>query len=203
MENYTWHLDLDKANETWAYWNDIFTTKECNDVIDLCKNENFADWQRAKVGGNPDKDDAQEDDSIRRSNIAWVRVRAETRWIFERITHAVNNINEEFFNFDLKYIENLQFTEYEASDTGFYTKHIDTMYKSVGTRKLSFSIQLSDPDDYKGGKLLLHTGADPIELPNFRGTCSFFPSWSLHEVTPVTEGVRHALVGWVIGPRFR
>ena len=30
-----------------------------------------------------------------------------------------------------------------------------------------------------------------------------FPSTMLHEVTPVTRGVRRSLVGWVLGPRLK
>jgi len=31
----------------------------------------------------------------------------------------------------------------------------------------------------------------------------FFPSYTLHEVTPVTKGTRYTLVGWVHGPAFK
>lgn len=30
-----------------------------------------------------------------------------------------------------------------------------------------------------------------------------FPSYTMHRVTPVTRGVRKALVAWVNGPDFR
>ena len=28
-------------------------------------------------------------------------------------------------------------------------------------------------------------------------------SWIVHDVTPVTQGTRHSLVGWVNGPNFK
>jgi PKHD-type hydroxylase len=72
-----------------------------------------------------------------------------------------------------------------------------------GNRKLSFSVMLTDPGDYKGGELLLKTSFKPMKTPKKRGTVVFFPSFVLHEVTPVTEGIRKTLVGWVLGPNFR
>jgi PKHD-type hydroxylase len=31
----------------------------------------------------------------------------------------------------------------------------------------------------------------------------FFPSFMLHEVKPVTEGLRKSIVVWVEGPKFK
>jgi predicted 2-oxoglutarate/Fe(II)-dependent dioxygenase YbiX len=39
--------------------------------------------------------------------------------------------------------------------------------------------------------------------PTEIGSLSVFPSYQLHEVTPVESGIRRALVGWVIGPKFK
>ena len=36
-----------------------------------------------------------------------------------------------------------------------------------------------------------------------RGTATLFPSYMLHRVTPVTEGIRHSLTVWAHGPAFR
>lgn len=32
---------------------------------------------------------------------------------------------------------------------------------------------------------------------------TFFPSYVMHRVKPVTEGVRYSLVCWVSGPSFK
>ena len=34
-------------------------------------------------------------------------------------------------------------------------------------------------------------------------TITFFPSYTLHDVTAITKGTRKALVGWVLGPRWK
>jgi PKHD-type hydroxylase len=49
----------------------------------------------------------------------------------------------------------------------------------------------------------LHHTSEPLVLSEERGKLIFFPSWTLHDVTPVTEGIRRSLVGWVAGPRFK
>ena len=36
-----------------------------------------------------------------------------------------------------------------------------------------------------------------------RGFLTAFPSFSLHEVSPVTKGERYSLVGWITGPAFK
>jgi PKHD-type hydroxylase len=79
------------------------------------------------------------------------------------------------------------------------------LYHTPGksTRKLSFSLLLSDDDAYEGGDLLIHIGEKPQHTKRKKGTIIFFPSYMLHEVTEVTKGTRQALVGWVTGPAFR
>ena len=70
-------------------------------------------------------------------------------------------------------------------------------------RKLSFSLQLSDPDDYEGGnvQLLAEDGSSYI-APRKRGTIVLFDSRTQHRVLKVTKGTRKSIVGWVVGKRW-
>ena len=72
-------------------------------------------------------------------------------------------------------------------------------------RKVSFSVQLSNPSDYEGGDLRFyrHSTTKFMEAPKDKGTLILFPSWTIHEVTPVTAGTRYSLVSWVNGPRWK
>ena len=79
--------------------------------------------------------------------------------------------------------------------------HIDKLYKGT-IRKLSITIQLSSPQDYEGGDLILHNG-EPEKMQKELGKLIVFPSYTLHEVTPVTKGTRYSLVAWVAGKPFR
>ena len=75
-------------------------------------------------------------------------------------------------------------------------------------RKLSVTVTLSDPKEYKGGEFQL-TELDPrenrtyITIPKKKNSIVVFHSNDWHRVKPVTEGVRYSLVGWVLGPKWK
>ena len=71
-------------------------------------------------------------------------------------------------------------------------------------RKLSFTIQLSDPDDYEGGNVILLTEEGmKYVVPRKKGTIILFDSRTQHCVNKVKKGVRKSIVGWVVGPRWK
>jgi len=70
-------------------------------------------------------------------------------------------------------------------------------------RKLSLSVQLSDPAQYEGCDLEFHGGNRTETAPRDRGAVIAFPSYVLHRVTPCTKGTRKALVAWTTGPQFK
>ena len=59
-------------------------------------------------------------------------------------------------------------------------------------RKLSFTLQLSDPSKYEGCNL----NVDDICTSKQIGNTIIFDSGKLHEVTKLTDGERYALVCW-------
>jgi PKHD-type hydroxylase len=70
-------------------------------------------------------------------------------------------------------------------------------------RKLSVTILLNNPNEFKGGELELKLGDENLKAELAKGSMAFFPSFSLHRITKVTEGTRWAAVAWFRGPRFR
>lgn len=86
---------------------------------------------------------------------------------------------------------------------GAYGRHIDAAVFSVpGSPErvrsdLSATIFFSEPDSYEGGELIAEFGSvkEPIKLP--AGHMLLYPANSLHQVTPVTSGVRYASFFWV------
>jgi hypothetical protein len=93
----------------------------------------------------------------------------------------------------------IQVMRYRKND--FYAPHTDWSVNK-NRRKLSLSIQLTEPDDYDGCEVLLHAGPDSVSLTKERGMGLVWPSWTLHEVTPVRSGERWALVAWAEGNPF-
>jgi PKHD-type hydroxylase len=191
VTSYNWFLNK-YVDENWA-WIKTFTPEECDQIIKL--------GLSLQVDRAVAADDAEH--KIRKSKVSWIPTEEQNHWIFDKCAGMVIQSNSQFFNYDLQYIENLQFGIYDSSEIGFYGRHIDTQYISTGTRKLSFSILLSDPESYEGGELLLHYKKEPHQAAREQGLSVIFPSAMLHEVTPVTKGIRYSLVGWVVGPRFK
>jgi hypothetical protein len=139
---------------------------------------------------------------IRQGKIHWVDINPDTSWIYERCSVAIKDINADMFKYDLDYIETLQFTSYSNTDDR-YGKHLDNLHVSGVQRKLSFSVQLSEPHSYEGCELLLHNNNVPTIASKDIGVITIFPSNCLHEVTSLQSGQRYSLVGWVVGPRFK
>ncbi len=78
-----------------------------------------------------------------------------------------------------------------------YGVHVDNPYMSSGRSDLSFTLFLSEPNDYQGGELSLQTiqGCKKLKLQS--GHIVIYPSTSLHSVEPVTFGERLVCVGWI------
>lgn len=148
--------------------------------------------------------------AMRRSTVRWLdRADPALAPLCARISACVLDANRRAFGVDYFDFMDLQFTEYHASNAGHYDWHEDcTLKPDYGSahlwdRKLSVVIQLSARDGYAGGALELDR--DPLPADQFReqGDLIVFPSILRHRVTPVTAGVRHSLVTWALGPRWR
>ncbi len=107
------------------------------------------------------------------------------------------------FNFDIFGLyEGFQFTNYKAP-SGKYNRHVDKGF-GFPIRKLSISIQLTDPKEYEGGELYIDNGVESyVMMKKDQGALIAFPSYTLHEVMPVTKGERNSLVTWVTGKPFK
>jgi PKHD-type hydroxylase len=199
-----WPLKKEYINQDTVHIN-LFTAEECQSIINLAKSKDLVSPLNYSSIGSTSLEHIQVA-KIRVSPTSWFNSeKQESAWIFEKIAKCVEEKNNEIFNYDLKEIQSLQFTVYDSEEKGFYGKHTDPLPISYdgNNRKLSLSIQLSDPNDYEGGDLLLHVSETPIKSPKAQGTTIIFPSHVLHEVTPVTKGIRYSLVAWITGPRFK
>ncbi len=128
---------------------------------------------------------------------------AQTRWFYERMQGAVQSLNAGSYKYDLRgFSENFQYTVYRDFEGGHYDWHVDHGPLPV-QRKLSVSLQLSAADSYQGCDLQFVAGVRTETAPRGRGTIIAFPSYVLHRVTPITSGVRKAVVAWTTGPNFR
>jgi PKHD-type hydroxylase len=110
------------------------------------------------------------------------------------------HLNKEFYSFDLYgLVEAFQYTVYDDQEGGHYGWHVDLGGNDVEPRKISISLQLTDPERYKGCELEVEAGNGCYVAERARGTLIAFPSYVLHRVTPIESGVRKSLVIWVSG----
>jgi len=185
--------------ETWAFWQDAFTIEECKKIIDIGERRRKI---KAQIGGG--NGSGLNEPKIRRSDIVWLFPQDDMTWVFQKMSYYIGALNDKFFNFDLwGFTEGFQFTKYDSKEKGFYDQHVDRGMNMYTPRKLSITLQLSDPDDYVGGDLNLYFGKEPTPSKRTQGFLTVFPSYTMHEVTPVTKGTRYSLVAWITGPQFK
>jgi PKHD-type hydroxylase len=184
--------------EPFAWWENAFSDQE----LDWLQEKTKLPAKKAQVGGGGD---GVVDDNIRRSDVNWLDNNENTRWVFNKFAHVVSSLNAAYYGFDLTgFGEPIQLTNYNSSEKGMYGWHVDFGGKDTPSRKLSVVMQLSDPSDYEGGVLELKPNSENIlQIRKQRGFIAVFPSWTLHQVTPVTQGTRQSLVLWVSGPAFK
>jgi PKHD-type hydroxylase len=191
FENSCWNFYLDQINN-YAFWNNAFSIEECNTIIDIGKSKGLI---QGKTNG-------ERKQKIRKSEISWLFPCDDMDWVFRRCTDIIMELNNSYFKFDLHgFNEGFQFTNYVAPG-GKYGKHIDKTFNGI-IRKLSMSLQLSNPSEYEGGELHLYDTDEGTLMDKSQGTLIVFPSYTLHEVSPVTKGERNSLVGWVTGNQFK
>lgn len=179
-----------------AWWEGAFTEPELDWLQEQAKNaENNA--QVGGAGGN-----GGVNTNIRRSQVSWLDNTPNTEWVFKRLANVASQLNADYFNLDITgFGESLQLTNYDQSEHGMYGWHQD--FGAGISRKLSMAVQLADPSTYEGGNFEILTSTKPETLRRQRGLVIVFPSYVLHQVTPVTQGSRQSLVAWISGPAFK
>jgi PKHD-type hydroxylase len=189
FNNPSWNFYIDQLN-SYAYTEKVFSKTECEKIIKIAKEKGLVEGTtRGKT-------------NVRLGDITWLYVSDDLKWVFKKITDVVLFLNNKYFNFDIFGLnEGLQFTNYKAPSDK-YGKHVDRAL-NILVRKLSLSIQLTDPKDYEGGELILYEDENGLEMSKEQGTLILFPSFIMHEVKPVTKGERNSLVSWVTGKQFK
>jgi PKHD-type hydroxylase len=176
-------------------WNDAFAPVELDAI------EAYGDrmvQQKAEIAVK-----SANDDHIRITRIAWLERNPETTPLYERLQHVVAKLNSEIYRFDVTDLERIQYSVYDGAEGGHYGWHMDHGPHNLKPRKISMSIQLTDPSQYEGCDLQFQVSDKIGVAPRQRGAIIAFPSFVLHRVTPITSGVRKALVVWATGPEFR
>ena len=169
----------------------VFTPQECLQLI--------ADFTPHLEPAFVETLDLAQSASIRKSSAVFVFPNESTNWVFERLHKAIHETNDVVYGFAVsQFKEGFQFTRYEVGD--YYGPHFDIGPGKLSERKLSLTVQLSAPEDYTGGELIIYP---EFVAPKDQGMMMVFPSFMCHSVNPVKSGVRYSLVSWMAGPQFK
>jgi len=78
-----------------------------------------------------------------------------------------------------------------------YGRHIDNAFMSSGRADLSFTIFLSEKNQYEGGELLIENINEECTFKLNIGEIIIYPSTYLHSVQEVLSGERIVCAGWI------
>lgn len=193
----------DKAANTypWIVWDNALSEEELAKITDYCETSSKLEVGKTNdPSGNPQ----------RMSAVCFHSWKPELSWFFFKMNNLIEIINNRWFGFDLSGYEGFQYTEYDEAYQGKYGWHMDLILgpdnlKAILTRKLSFSLCLNEPGkDYEGGEFQINVEREgnPRPVEQKQNRLIAFPSFMLHQVTPITKGKRKSIVIWVVGPKF-
>jgi len=184
-----------------AFHRQIFSTEECDRILSSVDPNK---WVEATVGGHGRDGGFARVEAVRSNRQQHVPMDT-TGFPLNRILAEVSTANSDGWKFELAGVVYDDFPwimRYDEGGKGHYDWHVDIGQGANASRKLGFTLQLSDGDSYRGGDLEFHNMNLDAPVLRKRGTLIAFPAYWLHRVAPMTAGSRHALVGWVHGPSF-
>ena len=194
---YEFPLDYSTDPSEYYWYKDAFSEEE---VAKIIRDAQELQVRQGNVVGSSDENPRYD---VRKSDIRWIPQEEKYKWIYERIMELAIEANNAIWKFDLHTApELMQFAEYKE-DGGHFDWHPDLGPGDLSVRKISITIQLSDPSEYEGGDLQLLRSRHAENTAKGKGVAVLFPSYMLHRVTPVTKGTRRSLVLWLGGGHFK
>ena len=92
-------------------------------------------------------------------------------------------------------LSSLIINSYEAGM--YYDEHIDSAFMQGIRADFSFTLFLSDPNDYEGGELEIKLDNKNISIKPESNSIIIYESLNIHKVKEVLKGKRICIVGWV------
>ncbi len=179
---------------------DVFTPQECEQIQEMGHRLPLAPAETHTDEGGKEVD-------LRGRNclIYWLTEKEggeEWRWVFDRIEQHARMLNDTRWGFDILRPKRIQYTSYGVGQ--FYAAHFDNGSTETEHRKLSVTVQLTDPGKYWGGGLKFWSMNNPRIAGKNQGAMTCFPSYLMHVAKPVWKGRRDCLVTFLDGKkRFR
>lgn len=124
----------------------------------------------------------------------------EKQQLLNRILMASLGNNQQFKSFALpNRMADFIFSKYEPGMT--YGDHVDDPIMGSGGGRfrtdVSMTVFLNEPNAYEGGELTVRTPFGDKKVKLAAGDAVVYPSASVHEVAPVTSGIRQVALTWI------
>ena len=153
----------------------LFTHEECDEILNSVNEDNWIKSQIVSIDGN-----------ISYHNPS-TRTCVEQQITEPTICDIILSKCKPIGMLKLPFFKIIKYTK-----GSFFVKHVDRG-ETQGHRLKSISIQLSNPEDYKGGDLIVKDVISSRE----RGNCIIFDSGVEHEVTLLKKGIRYSVIIWL------
>lgn len=133
----------------------------------------------------------------------------EYTWVYDRVREKCRSVNNRHFQVELiGLMDGISLMRYDACEeepemNGHFVWHRDMGGGITARRKLSLICGMSDPSEFEGGDLIFFLNGEVNMGKLNKGEAILFPSYIPHRVMPVTKGVRHTMVAFISGPRYK
>jgi PKHD-type hydroxylase len=156
------------------------------------------DEQSVAAGINPTGDvNKQSNPEVRRTNIHWLEPH-NNETVYKKVLKLLLKANE-YFSYEVQGLQDrIQLALYDSAEQSLYDWHLD-VGPGTANRKISLTIPLNEPTEYKGGDLEIMYNSKIKRPKKRKGLAIIFPSFLLHRVSPAIKGKRYSLVAWAEG----
>lgn len=196
-------LPVRNRHVSMVYHGEHFTREECEKIRSSADPNG---WTEGLVGGHG-QDGAPAVERKARSVVEQrVKFDQASGYPLSKVLRVISEVNSSYWQFELSglaYDDMLYLMRYTGPRQDKYDWHIDMGRFHSASRKLSFSLQLTDGAEYDGGDLEFFNAAADRATFRKAGTMVIFPSYWMHRILPLTRGQRDVMVGWVHGPSYR
>ena len=170
-------------------YNNVFTKEECNEIVNY--SNNYIENHTSNIEIN--------------MKMCYLLPDKKNNFIYDRIRKLVIETNMNIWNYNLyDFGEPIKFLEYNEK----YNSHLK-VHNDIGNvrgwesfRKLTIIVQLTDENTYEDCDLMIQNGDKLVTTNKNQGSIIIFPSFMMHQVTPIKKGIRNSLVLWAYGPPF-
>ncbi len=170
-------------------YNNVFTKEECNEIVNY--SNNYIENHTSNIEIN--------------MKMCYLLPNEKNNFIYERIRKLVIETNIKIWNYNLyDFGEPINFLEYNEKNNSHFKIHNDIGIEQGWQtfRKLTIIVQLTDENTYEGCDLMIQNGDKLVTTNKNQGSIIIFPSFMMHQVTPIKKGIRNSLVLWAYGPPF-